>query len=115
VYSSAEGGSRRLFKEKLSGRQKMKRKRFFLAALVCVWLTAAGAGLWALARYEFTPGDSGVRYLPKWTELAVTAGIVAAGFAIFGLAAKYLPIFPEEEAARHSEEAAETEHSHVAS
>ncbi len=59
--------------------------------------------------------SAGVRYLPKWTELAVTAGIVAAGFAIFGLAAKYLPIFPEEEAARHSEEAAETEHSHVAS
>ncbi|HLE36453.1 MAG TPA: Ni/Fe-hydrogenase cytochrome b subunit [Candidatus Acidoferrales bacterium] len=59
--------------------------------------------------------SAGVRYLPKWTELAVTAGIVAAGFAIFGLAAKYLPIFPEKEAARHSEEAAETEHSHVAS
>ena len=41
--------------------------------------------------------SAGVRYLPKWTELAVTGGIVAAGFAIFGLAAKYLPIFPAEE------------------
>jgi Ni/Fe-hydrogenase subunit HybB-like protein len=38
---------------------------------------------------------SGVRYLPKWTELAVTGAIIAAGFAIFGLAAKYLPIFEE--------------------
>ena len=42
--------------------------------------------------------SAGVRYIPKWTEVAVTAAIVAGGFAIFGLAAKYLPIFPEEEA-----------------
>ena len=36
------------------------------------------------------------RYVPKWTEIAVTAAMVAAGFAIFGLAAKYLPIFEDE-------------------
>jgi Ni/Fe-hydrogenase subunit HybB-like protein len=42
--------------------------------------------------------SAGVRYIPKWTEVAVTAAIVGAGFAIFGLAAKYLPIFPEEHA-----------------
>jgi len=36
---------------------------------------------------------AGLRYVPKWTEVAVTAGIVAAGFAIFGLAVRYLPIF----------------------
>jgi len=36
------------------------------------------------------------RYVPKWTEVAVTAAMVAAGFAIFGLAAKYLPIFEDE-------------------
>jgi len=35
-----------------------------------------------------------VRYIPRWTELAVTASIIAAGFAIFALAVKYLPIFP---------------------
>ncbi len=40
--------------------------------------------------------SAGVRYLPKWTEVAVTAAMVAAGFAIFGLAAKYLPIFNDE-------------------
>jgi len=28
-----------------------------LAALVGAWLVAAGAGLWVLARYEFTPGE----------------------------------------------------------
>lgn len=38
----------------------------------------------------------GFRYVPKWTEIAVTAAMVAAGFAIFGLAAKYLPIFEDE-------------------
>jgi len=42
-------------------------------------------------------GSTGVRYFPKWTELAVTGMIIAAGFALFGLAVKYLPIFPKEE------------------
>jgi Ni/Fe-hydrogenase subunit HybB-like protein len=42
-------------------------------------------------------GSTGVRYFPKWTELAVTGSIIAVGFALFGLAVKYLPIFPKEE------------------
>jgi Ni/Fe-hydrogenase subunit HybB-like protein len=42
-------------------------------------------------------GSTGVRYFPKWTELAVTGMIIAAGFALFGLAVKYLPIFPAEQ------------------
>jgi len=41
-------------------------------------------------------GSTGVRYFPKWSELAVTGMIIGAGFALFGLAVKYLPIFPEE-------------------
>ena len=44
-------------------------------------------------------GSTGVRYFPKWTELAVTGMIIGAGFALFGMAVKYLPIFPQEEAA----------------
>jgi Ni/Fe-hydrogenase subunit HybB-like protein len=40
--------------------------------------------------------QAGVRYIPKWTEIGITAAFVAAGFAIFGLAAKYLPIFEDE-------------------
>ena len=40
----------------------------------------------------------GGRYAPKWTEVVITAMFVALGFAIFGLAARYLPIFPEEKA-----------------
>jgi len=41
-------------------------------------------------------GAAGVHYVPKWTEMAVTAMIVAMGFALFGMATKYLPIFPAE-------------------
>jgi Ni/Fe-hydrogenase subunit HybB-like protein len=40
---------------------------------------------------------SGVTYIPKWTEIAVTLFIVALGFGLFRLAAKHLPIFKEPE------------------
>jgi len=46
---------------------------------------------------------AGMHYLPKWTEIAVTGAIIAAGFALFGLATKYLPIFPAEESPRVAE------------
>jgi Ni/Fe-hydrogenase subunit HybB-like protein len=38
----------------------------------------------------------GHHYVPKWTEFSVTLMIIAMGFALFGLAVKHLPIFPEE-------------------
>jgi len=38
---------------------------------------------------------SGVEYMPKWSEVAVTLGLVAAGFAIFRLAAQHLPVFED--------------------
>jgi Ni/Fe-hydrogenase subunit HybB-like protein len=41
-------------------------------------------------------GVAGGHYIPKWTEYAITGAIVAAGFALFGLAVKYLPIFEDE-------------------
>lgn len=41
---------------------------------------------------------AGLHYVPKWTEIAVTGAMIAAGFALFGLAVKYLPIFPAEAA-----------------
>jgi Ni/Fe-hydrogenase subunit HybB-like protein len=40
-------------------------------------------------------GASGVSYVPRWTEIVVTLAIVAAGFTIFHLAVKYLPIFED--------------------
>jgi Ni/Fe-hydrogenase subunit HybB-like protein len=60
-------------------------------------------------------GSTGVRYFPKWTELAVTGMIIAAGFALFGMAVKYLPIFPREECVQEPAEidAAEMEVSPV--
>jgi Ni/Fe-hydrogenase subunit HybB-like protein len=36
---------------------------------------------------------SGTHYVPKWSEIAVTLSIVAAGFAFFRLIAQYFPIF----------------------
>ena len=47
-------------------------------------------------------GSTGVRYFPKWSELAVTGMIIGGGFALFGLAVKYLPIFPKEELAHQT-------------
>ena len=41
--------------------------------------------------------SAGTHYIPKWTEVAVTGAIIAAGLALFGLAVKYLPIFSAEE------------------
>ena len=36
---------------------------------------------------------SGTHYTPRWSEVAITLSIVAAGFAIFRLVAGYFPIF----------------------
>ena len=47
--------------------------------------------------------SAGLRYTPKWTEIAVTGAIIATGFALFGAAAKYLPIFPAAEPQPFSE------------
>ncbi|MBZ5545943.1 MAG: Ni/Fe-hydrogenase cytochrome b subunit, partial [Acidobacteriia bacterium] len=42
---------------------------------------------------------TGARYVPTWTEASVTLMIVASGFVLFGLAVKFLPVFPEKEPA----------------
>ncbi|MGH9795615.1 MAG: NrfD/PsrC family molybdoenzyme membrane anchor subunit, partial [Candidatus Acidiferrales bacterium] len=42
--------------------------------------------------------SAGVRYIPKWSEVAVSALIVVTGVMIFGVAAKRLPVFPEKAA-----------------
>jgi len=38
---------------------------------------------------------SGTHYVPRWTEVAVTLAIVALGFAVFRVIARYFPIFEE--------------------
>ncbi|MBN2354477.1 polysulfide reductase NrfD, partial [candidate division KSB1 bacterium] len=47
-------------------------------------------------------GSSGVEYVPSWMEVAVTASIVAAGFVIFRLACRYLPIFSSDAEISHT-------------
>ena len=49
---------------------------------------------------------SGTHYIPKWSEVAVTLSIVAAGFAIFWTVARYFPVF---EAQPHDNAGAELE------
>jgi Ni/Fe-hydrogenase subunit HybB-like protein len=41
---------------------------------------------------------AGMRYFPSWMEIAISFGIVAAGFGLFALAVKYLPVFAAPEA-----------------
>jgi Ni/Fe-hydrogenase subunit HybB-like protein len=38
---------------------------------------------------------AGVQYVPSWMELTVSLGLVALGFALFALAVRALPVFPE--------------------
>jgi Ni/Fe-hydrogenase subunit HybB-like protein len=46
---------------------------------------------------------AGTSYFPSWMEVIVSLGLVGLLFAVFGLAARYLPVFPEPE----------DEHSHL--
>jgi Ni/Fe-hydrogenase subunit HybB-like protein len=38
---------------------------------------------------------AGMRYMPSWMEVIVSVSLVAIGFALFALAVRYLPIFPD--------------------
>ncbi len=102
-----------------------------------IGLTAAGMGLLFFRRVRISPdalyvssllvifgflanrlnisltgmeASSGTHYIPKWTEIMVTLSVVALGFAIFRLVAKYLPVFDEP---HEGELEAETEHEAV--
>ena len=39
---------------------------------------------------------AGVTYIPKWTEIAITAMMMAVGIFLFAMAIKYLPVFGHE-------------------
>jgi len=52
----------------------------FIANRLNVGVTALEAG-------------SGAHYVPKWSEVAITLSIVAAGFATFRVIAQNFPIF----------------------
>lgn len=50
----------------------------------------------AITGFEAAQGE---RYVPAWSELAVTLMLVAVGFAAFGLAVRHLAVYPSEEGA----------------
>lgn len=38
---------------------------------------------------------TGASYVPSWMEFTVSIGLISIGFALFALAVRYLPVFPE--------------------
>jgi len=56
---------------------------------------------------------SGTHYVPRWSEVAITLSIVAAGFAIFRAVAQYFPIFEAHSAERAPAEVEQPEASPV--
>ncbi len=57
---------------------------------------------------------SGTHYTPKWSEVAVTLSIVAAGFAIFRVIAQYFPVFEAHSDGSAQAETVEKEEDRVA-
>jgi len=43
--------------------------------------------------------SAGVHYTPSWMEVTISVGLVAIGFAVFAVAARYLPVFNHHHAA----------------
>jgi Ni/Fe-hydrogenase subunit HybB-like protein len=66
----------------------------YLASVVCLLGFVTNRLNVSVTGFETWVGH---HYVPKWTEFMITLSIIAAGFALFGVAVKYLPIFPEEE------------------
>lgn len=68
-------------------------KGLYLASVLCLLgfitnrMNVAITGMQAAA---------GQQYFPKWTEIAVTLAIIGAGFLVFAVAVRYLPIFSHE-------------------
>lgn len=62
----------------------------YLAAVLCLLGFVTNRMNVAITGME---AASGQHYFPRWTEMAVTFAIIGAGFFIFALAVRYLPIF----------------------
>lgn len=79
----------------LNRKVRQNPRKLYLAAVFCLLGFVANRMNVAITGMERA---SGTHYVPKWTELAVTAAIIAFGFFVFAIAVKYLPIFHDEEA-----------------
>ncbi len=65
---------------------------FLSAALIVVFgIVLNRLNVSMIGLYPFT----GLIYTPSWMELLVSATIISLGVLAFGLAARYLPVFPE--------------------
>lgn len=73
----------------------------FIANRLNVGVTALEAG-------------SGVHYVPKWSEVAVTLSIVAMGFAVFRAVAQYFPVFEAQAVQAADQPVRVPEENHVA-
>ena len=65
----------------------------YLAAVLCLLGFVTNRLNVSVTGFETWVGH---HYVPKWTEFMITLSIIATGFALFGVAVKYLPIFPAE-------------------
>ena len=70
-------------------------KGLYLAAVVCLLGFVTNRMNVAITGLESSAGQ---HYFPKWSEIVVTLAIIGAGFWIFAVAVKYLPIFSHEPA-----------------
>jgi Ni/Fe-hydrogenase subunit HybB-like protein len=77
-----------------SGRIRSSATSLYVCALMVIFGFLANRLNVGLTGME---AASGVTYIPKWTEVAVTLGIVALGFALFTFIARRVPVFEEEE------------------
>ncbi|MBI3911773.1 MAG: Ni/Fe-hydrogenase cytochrome b subunit [Armatimonadetes bacterium] len=75
----------------LTPRVRGDRTGLFLAAL----LALCGFVLNRLnVSFTGVQRSAGQAYFPTWMEMAITIAIIACGFLAFGMAARYLPVFP---------------------
>jgi Ni/Fe-hydrogenase subunit HybB-like protein len=71
-------------------------RRLYASALLVVMGFVTNRLNVAITGFEAAQGE---RYVPAWSELAVTLMLVAIGFAAFGLAVRHLAVYPAEEEA----------------
>jgi len=79
----------------LLSREKMRRSQnglFFSAVMIIIGfvLNRMNIGISGMEAW------AGINYFPSWMEISVTLSIVVAGFVLFAMAAKYLPLFVHE-------------------
>jgi Ni/Fe-hydrogenase subunit HybB-like protein len=82
----------------ISPRVRMNRRGLFVSALLVVMGFVFNRLNVAITSVE---RSAGANYFPSAIESSITLMIVALGFAIFRLAVKYLPIFPEHHEEEH--------------